>query len=379
MQITLRSPPPPMEYVSHKYRAYPTAAQQELLARTFGCARFVWNTILDWRSKEYSLNGAKINYAKSTARLTEIKQMPEFAWLYDVSNVALQQALRNQDRAFNNFFSGRGKYPKFKSKNDRQAIRPMSNAFRLKDGELCVAKSDEPLRFVKTRELPEKITSVTVSRDKAGRYFVAFQGESPKGKLPEKGTSVGLDLGLSSFMVTSSWVSVPAPKMYRKYQKKIARLQRSFSRKEKGGANRRKAQLKVARAHARVADSRNDFLHKLSTSLIRENQTVVVEDLNTEGMRQNPYLAKSISDASWGEFVRQLEYKAAWHGRTLVKINRWFPSSQLCSECGHRDGKKGLGIRQWTCSRCGATHDRDINAAKNIHTAGLAEIKGCQT
>lgn len=367
-----------MAHLSHKYRAYPTDDQAVLLAKTFGSARFVWNSILDWRSKEYTLHGTKIGYVKSAARLTEMKRKPEFAWLYDVSNVALQQSLRNQDKAFSNFFAKRGKYPSFKSKHGKQSIRLMSNAFRIRDGKLFIAKSDEPLDFVLSRPLPERVTSITISKDPAGRYFVAFQGESEKAAHPVAQKSIGIDLGLTHFVVTSDGEKIEAPKIYRKYEAKLARFQRKLSRKQKGSKNRNRARVKVARIHARIADTRSDFLHKLSTRIIRENQTVSVEDLNVAGLQKNRCLAKSIADASWSEFKRQLEYKAAWHGRTFVKINRWYPSSQICSACGHRDGKKALSVREWTCSECGAILDRDANAAININTAGLAEIYGCQ-
>ncbi len=367
-----------MAHCSHKYRAYPSPAQEHLLARTFGSVRFVWNNILDWRSREYSLNATKIGYAKSTKRLTELKQQPELSWLYEVSNVALQQALRNQDKAFSNFFAKRGKYPAFKSKRDKQSIRLMSNAFRIKGGKLFIAKSDEPLEFSQSRPLPEKVSSITISKDASGRYFVSFQGETEKELLPVSDKYIGIDLGLTHFIVTSDGEKVESPKIYRQYEARLARFQRKLARKTKGGNNRNRARVKVARIHAKIADTRKDFLHKLSTRIIRENQTVSVEDLNVVGLQKNHCLAKSIADASWSEFVRQLEYKSAWYGRSFVKISRWYPSSQICSACGHRDGKKALNIREWVCSECGSTHDRDINAAININTAGLAEIKGCQ-
>ncbi len=356
---------------SFKYRIYPTAEQKQLLAQTFGCVRYVWNTLLDWRSKEYALNGTKINYNSTSKKLTEIKQTTE--WLNDVSSVALQQTLRNQDAAFSNFFAKRGKYPKFKRKSNTQSFRLMDTAYRLKDGKLYIAKSKDPIEVRFSRPLEGEHSSITISKDAADRYFVSFCSEVEIESLPKVDKIIGVDLGLTDFVITSDGEKIKPLKALIKHQTKLAKLQRRLSKKQKGSNNRNKAKIKVAKVHAKIADSRKDFLHKLSTRLIRENQSIVTEDLNVIGMIKNHKLAKAIADASWSEFVRQLEYKAQWYCRTIVKCSPWYPSSQICSSCGTITDKKPLHIRTWTCD-CGVTHDRDINAAINIRTAGLAEL-----
>ena len=356
---------------SFKYRIYPSITQKQLLAQTFGCVRYVWNNLLDWRSKEYTLNGAKINYNKTSAKLTEIKQTTE--WLNDVSSVALQQALRNQDLAFSNFFAKRAKYPTFKKKSNNQSFRLANSAYRLKDGKLYIAKCNEPINVKFSRPLEGTPSSITISKDCADRYFVSFNSEVEIKSLPKVDKTVGIDLGLTDFVITSDGEKIKPLKALIKHQTKLAKLQKRLSKKTKGSNNRNKARIKVAKIHAKIADSRKDFLHKLSTKLINENQVISIEDLNISGLMRNHKLAKAIADASWSEFVRQLEYKAEWYGRTITKVSPWYPSSQICSSCGAITGKKPLNIRKWDCA-CGAHHDRDINAAKNIHTAGLAEI-----
>jgi len=358
-----------------KYRFYPTEQQEELLTNSFGCVRFVWNHILEWRSKEYTLNGTKINYVKSAKKLTEIKT--EFTFLKAVSAVALQQSLRNQDLAFQNFFSGRAEYPNFKRKDSNQSIRLVSSGFSIKDGMVYMAKSKEPLNIKWSRELKGEVSSITISRNRAGQYHISMlSDDAPKTLAPVK-KSIGLDWGLTDFITTSDGQKLKGLKTTKKYEKKLAKAQRNLARKTKGSQNRLKAKLKVARIQQKIADTRKDYLQKLSTRLINENQVISIETLNIKGLVKNRKLSKSISDSGWNMFTHMLGYKAEWYGRTISKISMWYPSSQICSVCGCRDGKKTLEIRKWKCSECGTNHDRDINAAININTAGLAEINAC--
>lgn len=355
-----------------KYRFYPSPEQKQLLSRTFGCVRVVWNNILCWRQEEFAA-GNKPNYGKTSTRLTELKQDESFSWLNDVSSVALQQTLRNQDVAYKNFFAKRTKFPKFKRKSNSQSFKLMSNGYQLKDGKLFIAKCKEPIVVKFHRLLAGTHSSITISKDASDRYFVSFTSEVEIEALPTINKTIGIDLGLTDFIVTSDGEKVKPLKALIKYQVKLAILQRRLSRKTKGSINRNKARLKVARQHSKIVDCRKDFIHKLSKRLINENQVICLEDLNVTGMMKNHCLAKAIVDASWSEFNRQLEYKAKWYGRTIAYADRWYPSSQLCSACGINSGKKPLNIRSWTCS-CGAVHDRDINAAINIRTAGLAGL-----
>ena len=363
-----------MKHRAYKFRFYPTDEQAKLLAQTFGCVRFVYNTILRWRTDEYYQSKAKIGYIQANAKLTEMKKQPEFAFLNDVSCVPTQQVLRHQQTAFKNFFEGRTKYPAFKKKTHKQSAEFTKSAFKYTDGQLFIAKCKEPLNVRWSRQLPSHPTTITISKDCAGRYFVSFLCEFENQILPKSDKNIGIDVGIKHLFVTDSGIKIDNPRLTAKYATKLAKAQRALSRKKLGSANRAKAKLKVARIHAKIKDCRLDNLHKLSRKIINENQIVCVEALRITNLVKNPKLAKHIADCSWGEFVRQLEYKADWAGRTVVKIDQFYPSSKRCSNCGYTLGFLNLDTREWVCPECGVTHDRDINAAKNILTAGLAGL-----
>ncbi len=359
---------------AYQYRFYPTPEQAQILSRTFGCARYVYNWALRLRTDAYYKEQKRIGYHETSARLTLLKQQADHAWLNEVSCVPPQQALRHLEKAFKNFFEGRAKYPTFKKRHGEQSAEYTTSAFKWDGIHLTLAKMDAPLDIHWSRPLPKgvKPTTVTVRKDTAGRYFVSILVEEDIKFLPVITKQIGLDLGLKSMVITSEGHTSGNPKCFHADEKKLARAQRRLSKKQKGSKNRAKARLKVARIHARIRDRRRDYQHKLSTQLIRENQTICVESLQVKNMVKNHSLAKAISDVGWSEFVRQLEYKAAWYGRTLVKIDKFYPSSKRCFDCGHVLDSLTLDVRTWTCPECGVVHDRDINAAQNILAAGLA-------
>lgn len=359
---------------AYRFRFYPTPKQAVMLARTFGCARFAYNHMLRQRTAAWYERQERMGYHESSAALTALKQDPEHAWLNEVSSVPVQQALRHLQTAFANFFANRAKYPNFRRKDGPQSAEYTASAFKWDGTALKLAKMDAPLAIRWSRTIPRgaKVTTVTVSKDAAGRYHVSMLCDDVAAAKPEATGKVGIDLGLTHFAILSTGEKIAAPNAFRRNEAKLAKLQRRLAKKQKGSANRRKAKRKVARMHARTADSRRDFLHKLSTRLINENQVIAIESLSVKNLQKNRCLAKSISDASWSAFVRQLEYKARWSGRTLVGIDKWYPSSKRCSDCGHTVAKMPLTIRAWTCPECGGVHDRDINAARNVLAAGLA-------
>jgi len=359
---------------AYQYRFYPTPEQAELLARTFGCVRFVYNAVLRWRTDAFFKEQQKVGYPQASARLTAIKKLPETAFLNEVSSVPLQQCLRHQQAAFKSFFEGRARYPAFKSKKHRQSAEFTRSAFRYRDGALFLAKCDEPLAIRWSRPLPCDPATVTVSKDSAGRYFVSCLCEFEPEALPVTPKTIGIDLGLKDLFVTSEGERTGNPRHTARYAARLAKAQRRLSRKKLGSKNRAKARLKVARIHAKIADCRMDRLHKLSRRLINENQVVCVESLAVKNLIRNPKLSKAIADVGWGELVRQLEYKGEWAGRSIAQIDRWYPSSKRCSSCGHTVASLPLQIRSWTCPECGTEYDRDVNAALNIKAAGLAVL-----
>jgi putative transposase len=361
-----------------KYRFYPTDAQAAELSRTFGCVRKVYNMALAARTEAWVTRQERVNYIAASALLTAWKKTEELAFLAEVSSVPLQQCLRHLQSAFTGFFEGRAKYPRFKSrKKSRKSAEYTSSAFRYRDGALTLAKMREPLDIVWSRPLPEGAvpSTVTVSQDAAGRWFVSLLCDDAITPVPATTAAVGIDAGITSLVTLSTGEKVTNPRHERRDRARLAKAQRQLSRKEKGSANRAKARLKVAKVHARIADRRRDFLHKLTTRLVRENQTVVIEDLTVRNMVKNGKLARAISDAAWRDLREMLEYKCAWYGRELVVVDRWFPSSKLCGTCGTIRAKLQLSVREWTCD-CGVVHDRDVNAAKNILAAGLA-VSAC--
>jgi putative transposase len=359
---------------AYQYRCYPTPSQRQTLARTFGCARFVFNWALRLRSDAYRERGEHVFYSDTSAALTRLKRQAEYGWLNEVSCVPPQQALRHLDNAFRNFFAGRARYPAFKKKHGRQSAEYTTSAFKWDGTSLLLAKMTEPLPIRWSRPLPQGAnpSTVTVTKDTAGRYFVSFLVEEEIVPLPVSPKTVGIDVGLHDVVTLSTGEKTGNEHFFTQEEKRLARLQRRHARKQKHSKNREKARRKVAKVHARIADRRRDFQHKLTTRIIRENQVVCIESLAVKNLLQNHALAKSIADVGWGELIRQLQYKAAWYGRSVVAIDRFSPSSKRCHACGHLLSDLDLDVRQWTCPDCGTVHDRDTNAALNIKAEGLS-------
>jgi putative transposase len=357
---------------AYKYRIYPNKKQKELLAKTFGCSRFVYNHFLNKRIETYQIEQKTLTYNRCSSELTKLKS--ELEWLKEPDKCSLQNAIKDMDRAYKNFFKNNAGFPKYKSKKTHR----FSYRTNATNGNIAYCEKHiklPKLGMVKTRTklVPQgRILNATITQEPSGKYYVSLcctEVEIPK--LKKTGNEIGIDLGIKSFAVTSSGYCIPNPKYLQKSLNKLARLQRELSRKTRGGSNWNKARIKVARLQEHIVNQRADFLQKLSTNLIRENDVICVEDLQVKNMIQNHKLARNIADVSWSEFVRQLEYKADWYGKTLIKVDKWYASSQICNCCGHRFPiTKDLSIREWICPNCHTTLDRDANAARNILREG---------
>jgi putative transposase len=366
---------------AYRCRAYPDQGQQAALNRTFGCIRVVWNRTLAERYRRWHAGRIGLSYAQSDRALTAMKKDPDLAFLSAVSCVPLQQTLRHQHQAFAAFFAKRARYPRFKSRRSRQSAHYTRSVFTMRAGVLQLAKMSTPLRFVWS--WPDVDVTVLdpamviVSREPDRRWYVTFTIDTDDPEpLPQADHAVGVDLGVTDFAVTSDGDRIANPRHLDRKARNLARYQRRLARCQNGSANRAKATARLARAHRKVRNARRDFLHRASTRLVRQNDVIVIEDLNVAGMVRNRHLARAISDCGWGEFRRQLAYKCQRYGRRLVVINRWYPSSKTCSACGHLLADLSLSTRQWKCPSCGTRHDRDINAAKNILAAGRAVARG---
>jgi putative transposase len=355
-----------VQYKAYKFRLCPTEEQSVLLSKHFGCVRFIYNHFLKEKQDHYLLNKKTLAYNTCAGSLVKMKR-EGFEWLKEVNSQALQSSLEHLETAYQRFFKKTSKFPKFKSKkHNHESFTCPQHVSLKKNNRVQIPKFKEGIHFIKHREIKGKIKSASVSRTPTGKYYISILTEQEPSKHLEKtGRSIGIDLGIKDFAITSEGHRYINPKFLYKFQRKLKTAQQHLSRKQKGSKSREQARLKVAKIHEKITNSRNDMQHKVSLSLIKKYDMIALEDLNVKGMVKNHNLAKAISDSSWSSFVTKLTYKAQWYGKTVIKIDRFFPSSKTCSDCGHINQNLTLDVRNWTCV-CGSRHDRDVNASKNI-------------
>lgn len=366
---------------SLKVRIYPNKKQEELIIKTFGCVRYVYNYYLDKRINAYKNCGESLSYNECSKDLTSLKK--ELEWLKEPDKFSLQSSLKNLDESYKRFFKGLGNFPKFKSKNNKKdsyTTRRSNKNIEIFENYIKLPKLGK-VKYRDNSTIKGKILNVTISKTKTGKYFAAITYEKEIKKFEKTGSEIGIDLGLTDFAIFSNGEKIKNPRNYRNLENKLAREQKKLSKRQqlakkkglnlKNCKNYQKQKIKVARIHEKIANKRNDFLQKLTSDIVKNHDIICLENLNVKGMLKNKKLAKSISDVSWYEFIRQLTYKAKWYGKELVVIDRWFPSSKTCHVCGYKKKDLQLKDRSWICPICGTYHDRDINAAVNILNEGL--------
>jgi putative transposase len=356
---------------TYKFRLQPNASQASRLSQHFGVCRYVYNHFLDQRNQSYRNTGKGSTYHKDCAALTVLKK--ELTWISDANSQSLQQELKNLDTSFNRFFKKQARFPKFHSKHkDKQSFR-VPQFVVVKDGNIHFPKFREGIKFKQHRPIEGEIKYATVSRNRAGQHYVCICVEREMTKLKPNDNAVGVDLGLKDLATCSNGEVFSNIRPYRNLQRRLRRLQQSVSRKVKGSHNHARAKGLVAKLHQKIADIRNNHLHRVSRSIVDENQVIVLESLNVKGMMANRCLAKSVADVSLYELVRQIEYKAGWYGREVIRVGRWYPSSKTCHVCDFINQNLTLSDREWTCPRCKTEHDRDYNASVNILGEGLRQ------
>lgn len=358
-----------------KFRASPTKRQEKSLAQCFGGVRWVYNNMRELRERSYKEFGVSIGLQDTKTLLSDLKKESETSWLAKIPSQPLQESVIDLDNAYKRFFNQGFGYPKRKFKDDDQSFRLPQPKLRFNKsgtkGWLFIPNFKQWVRFDLHRAVDGEIKGATVIRDKAGRHFVSFVVSATSSIEKPASGEIGIDLGLKDFAILSTGEKVTHPKVLAKSEKKLKRLQRSLSKKVKGSKNRKKVRFKLAKLHDKIKMQRSDYLHKLSRKIVDENQVIAMETLKVKNMVKNPKLAKAISDSGWGMFVSMIKYKSQWAGRSLRLIDQWSPSTKMCGECGFINEELTLSVREWTCESCGTSHDRDINAARNILKIGL--------